>query len=176
VAEFLLRPGSTVVACVRDPDNTTSSSLSKLPRADASSLVVLKLDCSSAVDASAAIKELQDTHHISHLDVVVANAAIAANFGPTSTLTTAALAEHMQVNCYSVLQLFQATQPQLQRSTTGRARFVFIGAPISTITEMEGCARAPLGAYGMSKLAANYIVRRLHFENKWLIAFIVDPG
>jgi len=28
----------------------------------------------------------------------------------------------------------------------------------------------------VSKLAANYLVRKVHFENAWLVAFIVDPG
>jgi hypothetical protein len=80
------------------------------------------------------------------------------------------------VNCYSVLRLFQAARTPLQRAHTKRPAFVLIGAPISTITEMEAVARAPLGAYGLSKLSACYLIRKFHFENKWLITFVVDPG
>ena len=109
-----------------------------------------------------------------HLDVVVANAAIAANFGPASTMALEHLEQHMMVNAYSVLLLFQAMAPLLKSAAS--PRFVLVGAPISTIVEMEQYARAPLFAYAVSKLAANYLVRKLHFENKWLIAFIVDPG
>lgn len=65
---------------------------------------------------------------------------------------------------------------QVPKGTGRQAKFVFIGAPIGTITKMEEVARAPLSAYGVTKLAANYLVRKFHFENKWLVAFVVDPG
>ena len=108
----------------------------------------------------------------------MANAAIAANYGRASTMKLEHLQAHMMTNTYSVLLLFQATRQLLQQAApaSGQAKFVFIGAPISTITEMEGCARAPLSAYGVTKLAANYLVRKFHFENKWLISFVIDPG
>jgi norsolorinic acid ketoreductase len=80
----------------------------------------------------------------------------------------------MMVNTYSVLLLFQGAKPLLEKGK--ERKFVYIGAPISTITEMEGCKRAPLGAYSVSKLAANWLVRKWHFENEWLVAFVVDPG
>ncbi|KAJ9660485.1 NADP-dependent oxidoreductases 1 [Coniosporium apollinis] len=175
VAAFLLRPNSLVIGCVRNPEDKTSKALSDLPRGENSSLITLKLDCSSEIDAAAAIEELQSSHHVAKLDVVVANAAIAKYYGPTSTLELEHLKEHVTVNTYSVLLLFQASKPLLQ-SSTDKPKFVFIGAPISTITEMEGCARAPLGAYGVSKLAGSYLVRKFHFENNWLIAFVIDPG
>lgn len=116
-------------------------------------------------------------HGLTYLDVVVANAAIAANYGPASTMKLEHLQAHMITNTYSVLLLFQATRQLLQQAPApGQAKFVFIGAPISTITEMEGFARAPLSAYGVTKLAANYLVRKFHFENKWLVSFVIDPG
>jgi len=31
-------------------------------------------------------------------------------------------------------------------------------------------------AYGMSKAALNYAVRKIHFENEWLVAFVLSPG
>jgi len=176
LAELLLRPNASVVACVRDPSRSTSVSLYELPKAKQSRLIILKLDCASTEDPVNAIDELRKVHGVESIDVVIANAAIAANYGPTSTMAVEYLERHMQVNCYSVLRLFQATLPMLQRAHTKKPKFVLIGAPISTITEMEAVARAPLGAYGMSKLAACYLVRKFHFENKWLVSFVIDPG
>jgi len=176
VAAFLQRPGSKVIACVRNPSHTTATSLNDLPRATNATLVLLALDCADPNAAITAIETLQKKHpNITSIDVVIPNAAIASNFGPTSTMPTGVLENHMQVNCYSVLQLFQATKPLLEKSKQN-PRFLFIGAPISTITAMAETGRAPLGAYSVSKLAANFVVRKLHYENKWLIAFIVDPG
>lgn len=34
----------------------------------------------------------------------------------------------------------------------------------------------PMSAYGVSKAAAHYLVRKIHFENEGLIAFALDPG
>ena len=46
---------------------------------------------------------------------------------------------------------------------------------IASITDME---QLPIKstAYGMSKAAVNYMVRKLHFENPGLVAFVISPG
>ena len=175
VASFLQRANSIVVACVRDPASSRES-LECLPKAPGSVIVVLKVDCESVTDAAEMAHELQQVYRISHLDVVVANAAIAKNYGPCSTMQLEHLQNHMMINTYSMLLLFQAVRPLMEQAQNGIPKFCFIGAPISTITRMEDCARAPLGAYGVSKLAANYFVRKFHFENKRLISFAIDPG
>ncbi|KAL2867506.1 SDR family oxidoreductase [Aspergillus lucknowensis] len=179
ISAFLQRPDSIVIAGVRNPA-TQSPSLLDLPKADSTTLLIVKLDCASKTDADDAVQSLIRDHAIAHLDVVVANAAIAANYGPASTMPVEYLEEHMQVNAYAVLLLFQATRVLLQAAVTQDSRkcpqFICVGAPISTITEMERCARAPLTNYALSKLAACYLVRKFHFENRWLVAFIVDPG
>ncbi|KAK4235195.1 hypothetical protein C8A03DRAFT_18032 [Achaetomium macrosporum] len=179
VAAYLLRPSHTVIACVRNVA-TQSTALQSLPKHDSSTLIVVKLDCASETDAATAVSQLRVEHNVTHIDVVIANAAIADNFGPASTMPLEHLHRHMMVNTYSVLLLFQATRTLLQAAQPalrhGQAKFVLIGAPLSTITGMEEYARAPMFNYCISKLAANYLVRKLHFENKWLVAFIVDPG
>ncbi|KAB8203746.1 hypothetical protein BDV35DRAFT_384103 [Aspergillus flavus] len=140
-----------------------------------SRMIIVQLNCDSETDAQAAVQTLREEHGVTHLDVVVANAAMATNFGPASTMPLEHLQAHMMVNMYAPVLLFQATRLMLQQSKQ-QAKFVLIGAPISTITNMHDYARAPLTAYGVSKLAANYMVRKFHFENKWLTAFIIDPG
>ncbi|KAL4784874.1 hypothetical protein BJX76DRAFT_347442 [Aspergillus varians] len=176
VAAFLLRPNSIVVAGVRNVASQAWA-LAELPKGDSSKLIVVQLDCESRTDPEEAIKVLARDHGISYLDVVVANAAIAANYGPASTMPLEHLEAHMQINAYAVLLLFQATRLLLQAAEPhAPPQFICIGAPISTITELESCARAPLTNYALSKLAACYLVRKFHFENKWLLAYIVDPG
>ncbi|KAK3904911.1 hypothetical protein C8A05DRAFT_42060 [Staphylotrichum tortipilum] len=175
VASYLLRPNTTVIACVRNP-TTQSAPLLSLPKSPTSTLITVQLDCESPTDSTTAATTLRSSHNLTHIDVVIANAAIAANFGPASTMPLEHLERHMMVNMYSVLLLFQAMKEFLQAARKGSAKFVFVGAPISTITGMEEYKRSPLFAYGVSKLAANYLVRKVHFENAWLVAFVVDPG
>lgn len=160
---------------MRNPEDPAAKALNDVPRAENSSLIILKLDCNSETEPHSAAEELWALYHVEKIDVVVANAAIAKNYGPTSTINLDNLKEHMTVNMCSVLLLFPATKPLLEKSTD-KPKFGFLGAPISAITEMEGCDGAPLGAYGVSKLAANYSVRKFHFENNWLMAFVIDPG
>nr|AAS90023.1 Nor-1 [Aspergillus flavus] len=174
IEAFLQRPKSTVVACVRNVATATPA-LSALTVAEGSRMIIVRLNCDSETDAQAAVQTLREEHGVTHLDVVVANAAMATNFGPASTMPLEHLQAHMMVNMYAPVLLFQATRLMLQQSKQ-QAKFVLIGAPISTITNMHDYARAPLTAYGVSKLAANYMVRKFHFENKWLTAFIIDPG
>ncbi|KAL4898951.1 putative sterigmatocystin biosynthesis ketoreductase stcE [Aspergillus multicolor] len=173
VEAFLLHENSIVIAGLRDLP-TQSAALQSLPKAESTSLLTVQLDSASETDAQHAAQTLQHAHGITHIDVVIANAAIAANYGPASTMPVAQLAAHMQINAYAVLQLFQATRALLQAAAA--PQFICVGAPISTISQMEGCARAPLTNYALSKLAACYLVRKLHFENRWLVAYIVDPG
>ncbi|KAI9373004.1 putative sterigmatocystin biosynthesis ketoreductase stcE [Aspergillus egyptiacus] len=174
VQAFLLRPNSVVIAGLRN-SASQAPALADLARGEHSSLIPVQLDSASKTDAAEAVRTLQRSHGITHLDVVIANAAIAANYGPASTMPVEHLETHMQINAYAVLLLFQATRVLLQAAASP-PQFICVGAPISTITEMESCARAPLTNYALSKLAACYLVRKLHFENKWLVAYIVDPG
>lgn len=158
---------------------TQAATLDALPRGHNSELIIVQLDCASRTDPKEAIESLQQDHGLKYLDVVIANAAIAANYGPASTMPLEHLEAHMQINAYAVLLLFQASRLMLQAAGAENNRppqFICIGAPISTITELEGCARAPLTNYALSKLAACYLVRKFHFENKWLLAYIIDPG
>lgn len=46
---------------------------------------------------------------------------------------------------------------------------------MATIGAME-MRPFPLAAYGVSKAALNYFVRKIHFENEELVAFALDPG
>nr|Q00278.1 RecName: Full=Norsolorinic acid ketoreductase; AltName: Full=Aflatoxin biosynthesis ketoreductase nor-1; AltName: Full=Aflatoxin biosynthesis protein D; AltName: Full=Short chain dehydrogenase aflD [Aspergillus parasiticus SU-1]AAA58798.1 norsolornic acid [Aspergillus parasiticus]AAS66005.1 norsolorinic acid reductase [Aspergillus parasiticus] len=174
IEAFLQRPKSTVVAWLRNV-RTATPALSALTVAEGSRMIIVQLNSDSETDAQAAVQTLREEHGVTHLDVVVANAAMATNFGPASTMPLEHLQAHMMVNMYAPVLLFQATRLMLQQSKQ-QAKFVLIGAPISTITNMHDYSRAPLTAYGVSKLAANYMVRKFHFENKWLTAFIIDPG
>jgi len=174
VEQLLRRESTTVVACVRSAA-TSQDSFQDLEIGTNSRLIVVQLDCASASDPQRAVQELQSIHNITHLDVVIANAGIANDHHPASSTQLDQLEGHMMVNAYSILLLFQAAKPLLQKSTHP-PKFVYVGARLGTISDMDRLGRAPLAAYSLSKLAGNWLIRKLHYENEWLIAFIVDPG
>ncbi|KAF7588661.1 hypothetical protein BBP40_005412 [Aspergillus hancockii] len=134
VATYLSAPNTTVIATVRDPSK--SESLSALPKAPGSSLIVLKLEISSVDSVNAAIDTLK-AHDIDTLDVVIANAGIS---GPTTSLADAPISElqnYIDVNAFGPFKLFKAVLPLLRSSSSGnKAKFVLISSAGGSLTAM----------------------------------------
>lgn len=80
LSRYLALPDHTVIAAVRDPSHPTTKALDGLPKANGSKLVTVKIEARQWNDPFAAVKELQ-AQGIDHLDIVIANAAI-ANISP----------------------------------------------------------------------------------------------
>lgn len=135
---------------------------------------MVKLDSKSTTDPHTAISSLQSTHGITHLDVVIANAGIITDYSPVATVPLDAVTEHMTVNGFGPLLLFQAALPLLQKSTRP-GKFVGVGSPAGSIAGME-MRPFPMAAYGPSKAVLHWFVRKIHLEHEGLISFVVDPG
>lgn len=173
VAALLQRPNTTVVAALRDPSSDNTKDLSGLAAANGSKLFIVKIDSESDNDPFEAVTKLQNEHRVTIIDGVIANAAIVPPPAPTSTASVNECRRSFQVNAIAPLLLFQAIWPLLQKSKT--PRFVGISSCLATISKMEDWTW-PMVGYGTTKAAMNYIVRKMHFENENLVAFVVHPG
>ncbi|KJA19310.1 hypothetical protein HYPSUDRAFT_143895 [Hypholoma sublateritium FD-334 SS-4] len=164
------RPNAFVYAGVRDVSK--AAALDELSKKHPGRISVVK--CVSAdVEGNAQLaKEIQARH--GRVDTVIANAAVARV--ETTVLDTPAkeLDEHFTVNVVGTAVLFQALHALLKASPSPR----FI--PISSASASIGGPMMPLpvrvATYGASKAALNYITRKIHFENEWLVAFPLAPG
>lgn len=166
---YLSRPNHTVIATTRG----ASESLTSLTHDSTSTLVVLNLDPSSAKSTSTAFATLP-SHNISHIDIVLANAALQSMaVGPVSTVDPAAVLEHFNANTLGTLHTFQSAWPFLQKAQA--PKFVLLGSPLGSIGGIEK-RPVPMNAYGASKVGAHFLVRKMHVENEGLVAFVVDPG
>lgn len=173
-AALLQRPNTVVIAALRDPASSNADSLQNLPKASDSKLILVKIDSKSDTDPFEAVAKLQNEHNITNIDVVIANAAaIGAQPAPVSTASADGFRQDFQVNAVAPLMLFQATWPLLQESKS--PKFIGISTCLATISKMDEFPW-PTASYGMSKAAMNYIVRKAHFENDDLVAFVVHPG
>jgi len=172
VTKLLARPNTTVIAGVRDPSHASSQGLSKLPVGKSSSLIVVKLESYPKESALEAVKDLQQNHGISSLDVVIANAAIAKVFPTVAAVDVEDMAEHYLVNTIGVVALFQAVLPLLSNSQKQR-KFIAISSKAGSIGNMD---KVPNSAYGVTKAALNYIVKKIHLEHEDIIAVPIDPG
>ncbi|KAI1014074.1 hypothetical protein LB504_008951 [Fusarium proliferatum] len=167
---YLARPSATVIAAVRNPSHPTSKTLEELPKGNGSKLVVVKLDSSVPSDAAKAIATIKNEHNICSLDIVIANAAIAKNGCRIRDTSVEDINEHIQTNA--------ATLDLLKTGKTGSPIFVAISSIAGSINSMEFLADVPgfFSPYGASKTALNWFIRNLHFEEPWLISFVIHPG
>lgn len=106
----------TVIAANRDPDSESSKSLFTLTRGSNSELLVLPYDAAVEQTAFDLVKQLRDEHRIGHLDIVIANAGITKIYPLVRDVKSFDMIEHLQVNTFGVVWLYQATRELLQKS------------------------------------------------------------
>ncbi|CAG8878138.1 unnamed protein product [Penicillium nalgiovense] len=106
-------------------------------------------------------------------NVVIANAGISEEFSTVHGVSIPVLREHVEVNGYGPIYLYQAVYPLLKESK--KPTFVGVGSPIGSIGGMEQ-RPYPCAAYGPSKAILHWIVRKIHFENEEFVSFVADPG
>jgi norsolorinic acid ketoreductase len=169
---FVLRPQTTVIAGVRDV-TASCKSLNTVPVGDGSKIIIVKIDSLSATDPKNAAAELKSQHGITKLDVLISNAGHFGKIGPVLSSSAQDLRDHFEVNTIAPLNLIQAFFPLLEASSA--PKFFAITSITGTIGDMENVP-FPFFAYGISKAAANYLVRKLHFENPNLTSMAFHPG
>lgn len=104
LSRFLSLPNHTVVAAVRSPEHETVTTLSALPVAEGSKLIVVKLDISIWQDAFDAVKTLE-AQGIDHIDVAIANAVHLTSMPTVNDVKLADLKSHMEINAFSIVSL-----------------------------------------------------------------------
>ncbi|KAH7411191.1 hypothetical protein BKA64DRAFT_772647 [Cadophora sp. MPI-SDFR-AT-0126] len=188
-AILLLRPNTTVIATIRTP-STPTTSLTSLQTADASKLLVLPLDFSnpskSPEEFIAFRNNLVHTHGIKSIDTIIANAGIGSSFLSAKDTALSTLTTHYETNTLGPILLYQTLHPLLTAKNESEdesrddgdaekeRKFVLISSSLGSIGAMEGAV--PSLAYGVSKAAANYFVRKVHFEERGIMAIAVHPG
>ncbi|KAF9475789.1 NAD(P)-binding protein [Pholiota conissans] len=116
-------------------------------------------------------KEISKKH--GHIDTVIANAAIAKSAGKIHETISGNYEECFSVNVVGPIVLFQAFRDLLKASAL--PRFVAISSGAGSIGMMD-MIPMDTSSYGTSKAALNWVVRKIHFENEWLIAYPQCPG
>ncbi|KAI9036806.1 NAD(P)-binding protein [Aspergillus affinis] len=167
---YLARPNHLVIAANRNPEHPTSKALAELPTGENTQLLVVKLDVSVESDHAEAIAQLA-AQGIDHLDLVIANAAVANVYPRVSEITTADLQGHLTPNVFGVVWLYQATRGLLERSSD--PKFVSMGSGAGWL---ENQPPVPNAVYGPSKVAVHWLTKMMNFEEEKINAFIVNPG
>lgn len=169
---FIARPQTTVSAAVRAVAKSTIALKSVAVGTD-SKLVIVKVDSASETDPVAAVSELESKHHISKIDVIIANAGIQHDNAPTLKTPVKDVRTHFEINTIGPLNLIQAFYPLLEKSE--ESRFLVVSSSLGSMGSMESHP-VPFVGYGLSKAATNNITRKLHFENPKLTSVAFCPG
>lgn len=170
---YLSRPDHVVIATVRDPKAPAAQALYDLPKGKGSSLIVVKIDSTRREDANDAVKELRSNHGIDHVDLVIANAGMALVLPYLKDLKIDDIAEHMEVNVYGVVRLFQAVLPLLDAAKA--PKWVSMGSSAGSFNDMFVMPH-PNSAYGASKIVLHFHTLKMHCEHPNVTALVVHPG
>ena len=174
LATYAARPNTLAIAAIREGPNTAEADkLTKLPVGSGSKVIVVKYDAASPSSAQQLASSLQSTHGVTYLDVVIANAGILKQAAPAKDTPHDALNEHIQVNTLGPISLYQATYGLLRAAS--QPKFFVISSVIGSIEAMETIP-VPMLAYGMSKAAVNYFVKKAHMEEDKVTIVSIQPG
>jgi norsolorinic acid ketoreductase len=116
----------TVIAANRDPSHPTSKALLELPKGTGSKLIVVQYDASIESSAFDVVQQAQ-AQGVTHLDTVIANAAIVKGYPLVKDAVRSEMLEHYEVNVLGPVVLYQATRDLLQKSPR-KPTFVFMGS------------------------------------------------
>jgi norsolorinic acid ketoreductase len=110
---------------------------------------------------------------ITKVDILISNAGLMGLIAPTLQTPAQVVRDQFEVNTIGPLSSIQAFFPLLEKSEA--PKFLVLTSSIGSIGD-TGSLPMPFFGYGLSKAAANYLVRKLHFENSKLTSMAFNPG
>ena len=127
-----------MITPVRNPQHETVKALGDLPKGEGSKLIVTATpyDAKSEQAAFDVVKELKEKHGITHIDIVLANAGGGLIYPSVLEVKRSDIHEHMELNVYSVVTLYQATHDLLKASASG-AQFAIMGSSAGSLGYVE---------------------------------------
>lgn len=128
---YLNKPNHLIIAANRDPSAESSQVLKDLPKAEGTSLQLLKIDATVSTDPSSAVKELA-SQGIEHVDIIIANAGVAYVWPTVAAVKAEEIQTHIETNVYGFIHLYQAFLPLLKKSKS--PKFITIGSSAAFLT------------------------------------------
>ena len=156
VRQLSQRPNSAVVATVRDPSKATD--LKALP---GKNIDVVQLGNEVEKDTKKVAEYVKQKY--GKVDVVIANAGVFI-LGPILKAKPEDVLHHTTVNYVNVFILFQELYPLLKAA--GQSKFIGMSTRAGSIAEIPNLGPFEVAAYGASKAALNFFLKRAALESK----------
>lgn len=151
-----------------------SHSQSPLPAHQTSTLITIALESCSEISAKSAVEALKTAHHITHLDILIANAGIGHYRAPASSTSISEPQNHFLINTIGPLILFQVTSPLLKASPNPALYSHHVCTREHCLYRTMHGPRLP--HTGAPRPRWNFLTRKIHQENAEMTAFIVFLG
>ena len=171
VEQLAKRDAAIIYAGARDPSK--ADKLQQLAKQHANVRVV-QLDAKSEADHSALAVRVEK--EAGRADVVWANAGICttSDWAPAHSVSIAAIREHIEVNTFHPLLMYQSFYALLHKSAS--PKYMVSSTVSGSNGLLDQMAAVPQLTYGLSKAAVNNLTRRIHFEDKDITAVPFHPG
>ncbi|TEY36326.1 hypothetical protein BOTCAL_0558g00040 [Botryotinia calthae] len=193
----LLQRENTVVIATKRSASTDSSELERLPKAQGSRLIIITLgsnigDEKEKENTVDDLVERLKSQRVERIDILILNAGAATSFQSVAETSIEELQAHFQINTLWPIRIYQSLRPLLLKYPSvsnvsdGSISFkegeekriakkiIYISSYLGSIGGMEDAT--PSLAYGISKGAGNYFVRKVHFEGSGFVCLAVHPG
>ncbi|KAK1252043.1 hypothetical protein MKX08_003230 [Trichoderma sp. CBMAI-0020] len=142
-------------------------------KAEGSRLILVPFNLDVPSSAADDIFHLEERYGVSSLDIVIANAGICNTWSPVDKLSDNEALVHFEVNAIGLLRLFKAVFPLLQAAK--KPKIAYMSTYLASIQDIPHNPSFT-AAYGMSKVAGNYLIEKINAEFEDLIAFPISPG
>lgn len=172
LSQLLARGNTRIIAGVRDLNADSAKSLLNQSQTN-KNLIVVKIDSESQTDPRDAANILRGQHGIDHIDLIIANAGISTDWSSVLEVKPENLLHSVNVNVVAPLLLFQAFEPFLIKSNNPRILFVS-----TAIASLGMATQIPWNSttYGGSKVALNFLARRISIEHPHITSTTLHPG
>ncbi|PPQ89240.1 LOW QUALITY PROTEIN: hypothetical protein CVT25_001319 [Psilocybe cyanescens] len=162
-----------VYATVRD--TTKAPALDELKKKYPNRLAISKWVAADVEGNAALAKEIEQRH--GRVDTVIANAgtlqyALIFNTNRVNFLITQCA--YPKANVLGPVVLFQAVYELLKKSSS--PRFIPISSIAGSLVAPPITLDMRNTVYASSKTTLNWVTRKIHFENEWLVTFPLSPG
>ncbi|TGO83935.1 hypothetical protein BPOR_0572g00050 [Botrytis porri] len=190
----LLQRENAIVIATKRAFSTDSSELEGLSKAQSSRLIILTLSSEIGVGKKKEntvddLVERLKNEGVENIDTLILNAGAATSFQSAAETSVEELQAHFQINTVWPIRTYQVLRPLLlvSSSVSGfkegegeekkiQKKIIYISSYLGSIGGMED--KTPSLAYGISKAAGNYFVRKVHFEEEGsgAVCVAIHPG
>lgn len=179
LAAYAAQPNTIAIAAIRDdPTSAKAKTLvSSIQTGEGSKVITVPYDAVAQNDTFNCIEHLHNHYpEITHLDLVIANAAINNHWGLCNSIKKQDLTDAFAVNTVAPILLYTQTRNLLLAAPEDHVpKFIFISSVVGSIT-VAPTLPLQMPVMGIFKAATNFFAAKAAGEEDRLIVVPVHPG